>query len=73
MLQYAKSWRTIAKLALPERFLRDTVDDAPETRSERMFDVLPAGSRSRGLKTALAAVKRVRRQISQAGTSQAGM
>ncbi len=57
--QYAKSWRTIAKLALPDRFLRDTADDAPETRSERMFDVLP--SRPRGLKTAIAAV-RARRQ-----------
>lgn len=67
VLQYAKSWRTIAKLALPERFLRDTVDDAPETRSERMFDVLPADSRSRGLKTALAAVKRVRRGRAQSG------
>ncbi|EUA06870.1 fatty acid desaturase family protein [Mycobacterium xenopi 4042] len=37
LLQYAKAWRTIAKLSLPDRYLRDTADDAPETRSERMF------------------------------------
>jgi linoleoyl-CoA desaturase len=37
LVQYAKTWRTIAKLSLPDRFLRDTADDAPETRSERMF------------------------------------
>ena len=54
-VQYAKTWRTIAKLSLPDRFLRDTADDAPETRSERMFEVL--GARRRGLKTALAEVR----------------
>jgi linoleoyl-CoA desaturase len=54
--QYAKSWRTIAKLALPDRFLRDTADDAPETRSERMFDVLGTAPR-RGLNSAIAAVR----------------
>lgn len=63
--QYAKSWRTIAKLALPDRFLRDTADDAPETRSERMFDVLgpapQAGPHRRGLKSAIAAVRARRR------------
>ena len=53
--QYAKSWRTIAKLALPDRFLRATADDAPETRSERMFDVLGPAPR-RGLQSAIAAV-----------------
>ena len=58
--QYAKSWRTIAKLALPDRFLRDTSDDAPETRSERMFDVLH--ERPRGLKSAIAAVRARGRQ-----------
>ena len=61
LVQYGKSWRTIAKLALPERFLRDTADDAPETHSERMFDVLPDGYPRRGLRTALAAVKSFRR------------
>ncbi|MCB0931331.1 MAG: fatty acid desaturase [Mycobacterium sp.] len=71
LVQYGKSWRTIAKLALPQRFLRDTVDDAPETRSERMFDVLPAGHRNRGLKTALAAVRRIRR--AQPAMNQSGM
>ena len=36
-VQYGKTWRTIAKLSLPDKLLRDTRDDAPETRSERMF------------------------------------
>ncbi len=31
-VQYAKSWRTIAKLSLPNKFLKDTPDDAPERR-----------------------------------------
>ncbi|MEZ5133468.1 MAG: fatty acid desaturase [Mycobacterium sp.] len=57
-VQYAKSWRTIAKLSVPDRFLRASADDAPETRSERMFDVLD--TRARGLKTAIAAVRRRR-------------
>ena len=65
LVQYGKSWRTIAKLSLPDRYLRDTVDDAPETRSERMFDELGSGhvgtdprtGRRRGLKTAIAAVR----------------
>lgn len=58
--QYFQSWRTIAKLALPNRFLRATADDAPETASERKFtDPLPqidpvTGNR-RGLLTALRA------------------
>ena len=63
--QYGKAWRTIAKLSLPDRYLRDTADDAPETRSEHMFGTLapgfagtdPATGRRRGLKTALAAVR----------------
>lgn len=59
-VQYAKTWRTIAKLSLPDRFLRDTADDAPETRSERMFEGLQ--SRSRGLKTALTEARRRRRR-----------
>ncbi|MFB1295194.1 fatty acid desaturase [Mycobacterium sp. pW049] len=59
-VQYGKSWRTIAKLSLPDRFLSDTRDDAPETRSERMFDGLDDTERS-GLKSAIAAVRTRRR------------
>lgn len=69
LAQYAKTWRTIAKLSLPDRFLRDTADDAPETRSEKMFADLgpeftridPVTGRRRGLKTAIAAVRGWRR------------
>ena len=44
LVQYGKTWRTIAKLSLPDKYLRDTADDAPETRSERMFaDLEPVG------------------------------
>jgi NADPH-dependent stearoyl-CoA 9-desaturase len=64
LVQYGKTWRTIAKLSLPNKYLRDTADDAPETRSERMFAQLEPGfaatdgvtGRRRGLKTAIAAV-----------------
>ena len=28
LVQYGKTWRTIAKLSLPDRYLRDTADDA---------------------------------------------
>ncbi len=69
VVQYGKTWRTIAKLSLPDRYLRDTADDAPETRSERMFSQLEPGfagtdlvtGRRRGLKTAIAAVRQWRR------------
>ncbi|CAJ1501709.1 fatty acid desaturase [[Mycobacterium] kokjensenii] len=69
LVQYAKTWRTIAKLSLPDRFLRDTADDAPETRSEKMFAEMapeffrvdPATGRRRGLKTAISAVRGLRR------------
>jgi linoleoyl-CoA desaturase len=69
LVQYAKTWRTIAKLSLPNNFLRDSADDAPETRSERMFIELepgfaatdPATGRRRGLKTAIATVRQWRR------------
>ncbi|MEE6138602.1 fatty acid desaturase [Mycobacterium sp. 050128] len=69
LVQCGETWRTIAKLSLPDRCLRDTADDATETRSERMFAELapgfggtdPATGRRRGLKTALAAVRRWRR------------
>ena len=61
--QYLLTLRTIHKLALPDRFLRDTVDDAPETASERMFRGVSAASNSggakrRGLRTARAERKR---------------
>ena len=69
LMQYGKTWRTIAKLSLPDRYLRNTADDAPETRSERMFTELEPGftgtdlrtGRHRGLKTAIAAVRQRRR------------
>ncbi|GAA4753242.1 fatty acid desaturase [Gordonia alkaliphila] len=54
-MQYLRTLRTINKLALPDRFLRDSVDDAPETASERRFDDLPA--QPGGLRTALRALK----------------
>jgi NADPH-dependent stearoyl-CoA 9-desaturase len=37
LVQYGKAWRTIAKLSLPNKYLSDPADDAPETRSEKMF------------------------------------
>ena len=61
LVQYGKTWRTIAKLSLPDKYLRDTSDDAPETRSERMFDELGPTPR-RGLKSAISAVRRRRRE-----------
>jgi len=71
LMQYGKAWRTIAKLSLPDRCLRDTADDAPETRSERMFAGLGTGfagtdlatGRRRGLTTAIAAVRQFRRDL----------
>ena len=71
LMQYGKTWRTIAKLSLPNKYLRDTADDAPETRSERMFAELEPGfaktdpltGRHRGLKTAIAAVRQWRRGV----------
>ena len=64
-MQYGKTWRTIAKLSLPDRYLRDTADNAPETRSEAMFTELqpgfagtdPGSGRRRGLKTAITTVR----------------
>jgi NADPH-dependent stearoyl-CoA 9-desaturase len=71
LVQSGKTWRTIAKLSLPDRYLRDTSDDAAETRSERMFAELgsgfggtdPATGRHRGLKSAIAAVRRWRAEV----------
>lgn len=69
LVQYGKTWRTLAKLSLPNKYLVDNADDAPETRSERMFAELepgfagtdPATGRRRGLKSAIAAVRGWRR------------
>ncbi|CAN5453539.1 fatty acid desaturase [soil metagenome] len=69
LVQYGKSWRTIAKLSLPNKYLRDTADNAPETRSERMFAELgpdfagvdATSGRRRGLKTAIATVRKWRK------------
>ncbi|BDB40915.1 MULTISPECIES: fatty acid desaturase family protein [Mycobacterium] len=69
LVQYGKTWRTLAKLSLPDKYLRDNADDAPETRSERMFVDLepgfagpdPTTGRRRGLKTAIATVRGWRR------------
>ncbi|MCP9625435.1 fatty acid desaturase [Nocardia otitidiscaviarum] len=67
--QFWLAYRTVWKLALPDRFLRSTSDDAAETRSERKFfgvsltssgqrvqpTIDPATGARRGLRTALAA------------------
>ncbi len=72
-VQYAKSWRTIAKLSLPDKYLRATADDAPETASEMRFKrdpnehltptVDPRTGRRRGLKSALVRRRERRRGI----------
>jgi NADPH-dependent stearoyl-CoA 9-desaturase len=65
--QYFLTLRTIHKLALPDRFLVATSDDAPETASERKFDTGPtpvagSGGSLIGLRTALGArARRFRR------------
>ncbi len=41
--QYGQTLRTIWKLSLPDRFLRATADDAPETASERRWSSVPVG------------------------------
>ena len=66
-VQYAKTWRTIAKLSLPNQYLSGTVDDAPETASEKRFKtspeahlvstVDPVTGRRKGLKTAIVGLK----------------
>jgi fatty acid desaturase len=75
--QYALAFRTIHKLALPDRFLRRTADDAPETSSERKFigislpswpetpdwmPVDPVTGKRRGLRSALAEAKAALRE-----------
>ncbi|MDI9975744.1 fatty acid desaturase [Rhodococcus sp. IEGM 1307] len=62
--QYLLTLRTIHKLALPDRFLSATADDAPETASELRFrtaSTTPADGatgRRKGLRTALRAHRR---------------
>ena len=61
--QYWQSFWTIMKLALPDKLLKATSDDAPETNSElkfrirdgvrESFGVDPATGKRRGLRTAL--------------------
>jgi fatty acid desaturase len=65
--QYLLTLRTIHKLALPDRFLTATADDAPETASERMFDTRAtsaagSGNPIVGLGTALRARTRRRKR-----------
>ncbi|MGC4933650.1 fatty acid desaturase family protein [Gordonia sp. DT30] len=63
-MQYLKTLRTINKLALPDRFLRDTADDAPETASEHRFAGMDQGL---GLKSAISEARRRRRLRRRAG------
>ncbi|WP_227980348.1 fatty acid desaturase family protein [Nocardia spumae] len=76
--QYLLAFRTIHKLALPDRFLRRTADDAPETSSERkftlsalplaggsddaLFAIDPLTGRRQGLRSALAEAKAALRE-----------
>ena len=65
--QYWQSFRTIAKLSVPNAMLKATSDDAPETASELRFaigegmsshfGVDPATGKRRGLRTALRELK----------------
>ncbi|MGW1743515.1 fatty acid desaturase family protein [Nocardia sp. NPDC001965] len=74
-VQYFKAWRTIAKLSLPNKYLRHTADDAPETASERKFNGQavstfdPVTGQRRGLRTAIAEGRRRlrRRAVALAG------
>jgi NADPH-dependent stearoyl-CoA 9-desaturase len=80
-VQYAKSWRTIAKLSLPNKYLKATADDAPETASERRFkqglpegvrlqsELDPSTGRRKGLVSAMTALRgRGRRRSARAAT-----
>ncbi|QRY61433.1 fatty acid desaturase [Gordonia sp. PDNC005] len=76
LVQYAKSWRTIAKLSLPNKYLSATSDDAPETASERRFradgqprlksSIDETTGRRRGLKTAIVDNRTRRKQRASA-------
>ncbi|MGU3293596.1 fatty acid desaturase family protein [Williamsia sp. M5A3_1d] len=78
-VQYAKSWRTIAKLSLPNKYLRDTRDDAPETASEERFrddsavrlvaTIDPVTGKRRGLRSAIATARARRRDKALATVS----
>ncbi|MCD2146815.1 fatty acid desaturase family protein [Gordonia paraffinivorans] len=57
--QYFLTLRTIHKLALPDRFLSATADDAPETASEKRFAGMP---RTGGLRTAIRQARQRRRR-----------
>ncbi|MCG5431600.1 fatty acid desaturase [Mycobacterium sp. MYCO198283] len=78
LVQYGKAWRTIAKLSLPDRYLSATADNAPETRSERMFADLgpgfgridPATGKRRGLRSAINAARSRRRAKRQLADQQ---
>ncbi|SEL95976.1 fatty acid desaturase family protein [Rhodococcus maanshanensis] len=68
--QYLLALRTIHKLALPDRFLTATSDDAPETSSERKFRAVgslnplrvdPVSGRRSGLRSALRELRERRR------------
>ena len=56
------------KLSLPNKYLRHTADDAPETASERLFagnttpSIDPVTGRRQGLRTALAAGRKLARR-----------
>ena len=70
--QYLLSWRTISKLALPDRFLTATSDDAPETASENRFRNVEAPSggsddntRRPGLVTAIRELHNRRQRLDQ--------
>jgi NADPH-dependent stearoyl-CoA 9-desaturase len=59
--QYGQTFWTIAKLALPNKYLKGTPDNAPETNSELKFRALssesfstgPTSGKRRGLRTAV--------------------
>jgi linoleoyl-CoA desaturase len=65
--QYGQSFWTILKLALPDKLLKATSDNAPETNSELKFRIRdgvrdsfgvdPATGKRRGLRTALRELK----------------
>jgi fatty acid desaturase len=61
--QFFLTQRTILKLALPDRWLIATSDDAPETASERRFPVQLQTVRGDGLRTALHKLKQHKRAL----------
>jgi len=67
LVQYGTAWRTIAKLSLPNKYLSDSADDAPENPQREDVRRARAGIRrdrpgNRGLKTAMATVRQWRRR-----------